>query len=68
MKPSASQALDSIIPITGKSANHPVASCFSTHDASKDHFIRLNGIEFAGTHLMLDLWDAHGLDGLEHNT
>jgi len=65
MKPSASQALDSVIPITGRSADHPGASCFSAGDESKDHFIRRNGIEFAGTHLILDLWDAHGLDDLE---
>jgi hypothetical protein len=30
MKPSASQALDSVIPITGKSANHPVATFFQS--------------------------------------
>jgi S-adenosylmethionine decarboxylase len=34
--------------------------------AEKDHFIHRNGIEFAGTHLLLDLWDASNLDSLEH--
>ena len=34
--------------------------------AEKDHFIHRNGIEFAGTHLLLDLWDASNLDNLEH--
>jgi len=29
-----------------------------------DHFIKRNGIEFAGTHLIIDLWDAHRLDDL----
>ena len=65
MKPPASQALDRVIPITGKSARHPVKTGFSTGDVSNDHFIRRNGIEFAGTHLILDLWEAQGLDDLE---
>jgi S-adenosylmethionine decarboxylase len=34
--------------------------------APKDHFILRNGIEFAGTHLLLDLWDANHLDDMEH--
>lgn len=29
-----------------------------------DHFIKRNGVEFAGTHLILDLWGATGLDDL----
>ncbi len=31
----------------------------------KDHFIRRNGLEFAGTHLLIDFWGAHGLTDLE---
>lgn len=31
-----------------------------------DHFIQRNGIEFAGTHLILDLWGAQQLDDLAH--
>jgi S-adenosylmethionine decarboxylase len=34
--------------------------------ASKDHFILRDGIEFAGTHLLLDLWGAKCLDNIEH--
>jgi S-adenosylmethionine decarboxylase len=64
MKPSASQALDSVIPIPGESANNPLAAGYSTGDETSDHFIRRNGIEYAGTHLILDLWDAKGLDDL----
>ncbi len=30
-----------------------------------DHFIRRNGIEFAGTHIIVDLWGASQLDNLE---
>ena len=34
-------------------------------DVAKDHFIKRNGIEFAGTHLLLDLHDASHLDDIE---
>ncbi len=32
---------------------------------SADHFIERNGIVFAGTHLILDLWGARHLDDLK---
>ena len=32
----------------------------------KDHFIVRNGTEFAGTHLLLDLWGATNLDNINH--
>lgn len=31
----------------------------------KDHFIKRDGMEFAGTHLIVDLWDASHLDKLD---
>lgn len=30
-----------------------------------DHFIVRNGVEFAGTHIIIDLWGAQALDDLE---
>ncbi|MBL7004379.1 MAG: adenosylmethionine decarboxylase [Gammaproteobacteria bacterium] len=30
----------------------------------KDHFIQRNGVEYAGTHLLLDLWGARHLDDI----
>lgn len=33
--------------------------------APKDHFIQREGIKFAGTHLLLDLWGAKYLDDIE---
>ena len=33
--------------------------------AQKDHFITRDGIKFAGTHLLLDLWGAKHLDQLD---
>ena len=32
----------------------------------KDHFIERDGTQFAGTHLLLDLWGARHLDSIEH--
>ncbi len=34
------------------------------HFITQDHFIQRDGIEFAGTHLILDLWGASNLDDL----
>ena len=31
----------------------------------KDHFIERDGVQFAGTHLLLDLWGAKHLDSIE---
>jgi S-adenosylmethionine decarboxylase len=33
-------------------------------EAPPDHFVSRNGIEFAGTHLILDLWGASRLDDM----
>ncbi|WP_425290237.1 adenosylmethionine decarboxylase [Arsenicitalea aurantiaca] len=32
----------------------------------KDHFIQRDGIAFAGSHLIIDLYDAERLDDLDH--
>jgi S-adenosylmethionine decarboxylase len=34
-------------------------------DDRLDHFISENGLTFAGRHLILDLWNAEGLDNIE---
>jgi len=31
----------------------------------KDHFIERNGVKYAGTHLILDLWGAKNLDNID---
>jgi S-adenosylmethionine decarboxylase len=33
--------------------------------ASKDYFVERNGVKFAGTHLLAELWDAKNLGDLE---
>lgn len=32
---------------------------------AKDYFVERNGLRFAGTHLIVELWDAKNLDNLE---
>ena len=32
---------------------------------AKDYFVERNGLRYAGTHLLIDLWKARGLDNLE---
>ena len=64
MEPTASRALNSVIPLKSKSTKQAVATGYSSGDETSDHFIRRNGIEYAGTHLIIDLWEAKGLDDL----
>lgn len=33
-------------------------------DNDKDYFVERNGVKFAGTHLLIDLWGASGLDDI----
>ena len=41
----------------------PVASFVpAANEEFKDHFITRNGLTYAGSHLIIDLWDAEGLD------
>src|SRR5690625_4480437 len=35
-------------------------------DNRLDHFVERDGVRFAGTHLIIDLWDAARLDDLAH--
>jgi len=34
--------------------------------AAKDYFAERDGVRFAGAHLLIDLWNAEGLDDVEH--
>ena len=33
---------------------------------AKDYFVSRDGVRYAGSHLIIDLWDAHRLCDLEH--
>ena len=65
MKPSASKARDHVVPITAKSVDLPDVAVNASAGESNDHFIYRNGLEYAGKHLILDLWGAQGLDDLK---
>lgn len=43
----------------------PVYDQATGQQEPQDHFITRNGIEFAGTHLIIDFWEAENLDNLE---
>jgi S-adenosylmethionine decarboxylase len=51
---------------TEESGRQPSPSENELLAATKDHFILREGIKFAGTHLLLDLWNAKHLDDIEH--
>ena len=38
----------------------------ATREAPKDYFIERDGVRYAGTHLIVDLWGAERLDDLAH--
>jgi S-adenosylmethionine decarboxylase len=63
MKSVSSEVHDGIIALSS-AENNALTDC-NVGSESEDHFIQRNGIEFAGTHLILDLWTAEGLDDLE---
>ena len=41
------------------------AESYQPAKEAKDHFIQREGVEFAGTHLLLDLYDASHLDDID---
>src|SRR6201995_1676662 len=43
----------------------PVPVVVPSNDDQKDHFITKNGLSYAGSHLIIDLWEAEGLDERE---
>jgi S-adenosylmethionine decarboxylase len=45
-----------------RTSQKPVAIVPEPVLEAKDHFITRNGLTFAGSHLIIDLWEAEGLD------
>lgn len=43
----------------------PVYEQAAVQQVAQDHFVNRNGIEFAGTHLIIDFWEAQNLDNLQ---
>lgn len=54
LKPSTTRTREEIIPVSNTSS-----------DERYDHFIIKNGVRCAGTHIIIDLHEAEGLDDLE---
>lgn len=61
----------SVMPMDDFEAQSFEATAWPTHnqqivsqETTTDHFIVRNGVEFAGTHLIIDLWGASDLDDL----
>ncbi len=55
------KSLDSLPPLEVAAATCDV---FTSSDENHDHFIVRDGIAYAGTHLIIDLWGASHLDDL----
>lgn len=43
------------------SSNQPEDARFPISEESKDHFVSKDGLQYAGTHLLVDLWGAKNL-------
>jgi len=57
------EALDRIVPMPDQ-PERPAGSLEGAQE--QDHFIQRDGVEFAGSHLIIDLWEAKRLDELDH--
>jgi S-adenosylmethionine decarboxylase len=63
MEHTTSEMLDGVIQLPGRQPS--IEAGYTEGSETGDHFVNRNGIEFAGTHLILDLWDAKHLDELD---
>ena len=54
---------DTISPVRRGATN---VILFPSQDGRSDHFTRRDGMVFAGTHLIIDVWDAANLDDVGH--
>ncbi len=64
----AAKQRETIRPVKDNSSvnTRPKQCCPRPEDDRRDHFVVRNGTEFAGTHLILDLWGAQHLDDLDY--
>lgn len=63
MEQATIEALDRIVPMPDQ-PERPAGSLEGAQE--QDHFIQRDGVEFAGSHLIIDLWEAKRLDELDH--
>ncbi len=58
-------SLDDSSKLSSTNTSWPIHNQTNQNNAhTADHFITRNGVEFAGTHIILDLWGAQELDNL----
>ncbi len=50
--------------LNGTEDNVEIRQAWPVVDNDKDYFVERNGVKFAGTHLLIDLWGASSLDDL----
>lgn len=46
--------------------NQPAETLFPLPEEPKDHFVAKDGLKYAGTHLLVDLWGATRLNDADH--
>jgi S-adenosylmethionine decarboxylase len=63
--PTASTPVTCSCPDASESHIWPQHHNTSDDNLTQDHFIRRDGLTFAGTHLIIDIWGAKDLDDLE---
>lgn len=57
--------MEALVPL-GMVSDDPSATQDCGPDPQKDYFVEKDGLRFAGTHLLVDLWDARNLNDPEH--
>ena len=60
------EAMPSETPVMADTAATVPYTVVGESDADKDHFVVRDGVAFAGTHLIIDLWEASRLDEIDH--
>lgn len=54
-----------IDPRNTRKAADPAAASWPTAENGKDYYVTRNGVQYAGTHLLIDLWGASRLDDIK---
>lgn len=62
----AANARADVRPVATLVQNHAAPTYVDSSTDDKDHFIERDGVVFAGSHLIVDLWEADKLDDIEH--
>lgn len=58
--------MDALVAPLGIISDFDAGEALSNHEEAKDYFVERDGVRFAGTHLIIDLWGATNLDDPAH--